>query len=293
LGLLVAFIFLSSILYINFRFFEIWNIDRWQAIGVNYLVCSLLGFFLIKDSPSLNINLFSSQWLIWAVFLGFLFLTNFFLTGLTVQKLGLTIASVATKISLVIPYVFSIFVFHASEFSLLSALGLLTSGLAIWFISDKGESKVSGINWYSVLPFVIFAVTGSADVLSQWCNFTMVPANETSVFVWVVFVAAFAFSLPFVLYPLVVGKSRLQLKSVLAGLTLGIPNYFSYLFLIKTLEAFDNHGDFVFPVGNIGVILFTSGVALFYFKDRFSFRNFLGLGFSILALGFLLLNQRF
>jgi hypothetical protein len=120
----------------------------------------------------------------------------------------------------------------------------------------------------------------------------MVPPAETKVFVWVVFVAALMFSLPFVLYRLMVGESKFQMKSLLGGLTLGIPNYFSYLFLIITLEKFNNKGDFVFPIGNMGVILITSIIALFFFKDTFSKRNFLGLGLALLALAFLLVNQR-
>jgi len=287
---LIGFILFSSALYINFRFFEIWKIDRWQAIGVNYLVCSLLGYYLIKDS--LSFQVFTAPWLLWAVFLGLLFLTNFFLTGLTVQKLGLTIASVATKISLVIPFVFSILVFGSSDFTLFSVLGLILALFSIWFISDKGDAKLSELSWYSALPLVIFVITGSSDVLSQWCNFTMVPPSDTKVFVWVVFVAALLFSLPFVLYRLMVGESKFQMKGLLGGLTLGIPNYFSYLFLIITLEKFNNKGDFVFPIGNMGVILITSIIALFFFKDTFSKRNFLGLGLALLALAFLLVNQR-
>ncbi len=287
MGSLLLFILLSSALYINFRIFDSWKVDRLSVIGVNYLVCILLGIFVSPESIAFPENLFESLWPFLALILGALFLTNFFLTGLTVEKLGLTISSVATKISLVIPFFFSLAIHSWRGFHFSALVGLFFCGLAIWFVSRKEGERVVLSGKAGWLPLMIFLGTGITDVLSQWCNERLVPSGSQSQFVLLVFLGAFFATF---LFWIGKGKSRnmkVSSKEIAAGVLLGIPNYYSYFFLLKALQDFNNQGDIVFPVGNLGVILTTTLVAALYFKDRLTRGNLLGILFSILSLFFI------
>ena len=85
-------------------------------------------------------------------------------------------------------------------------------------------------------------------------------------------------------------KGKFQLKSLIGGIYLGIPNYFSLYFVLKALSAFENNGAVFFPIYNVGIIMLSSFTAMIIFKEKLSKINFLGLGLSVLAL-FLLSYQ--
>jgi len=283
---LLLFVLLSSALFINFRVFEGWNVDKLQVISINYLVCIVLGSVFATTNGGISRDVFFSAWTGWAILLGMLFLLNFSLTGITVEKAGLSIASVATKISLVLPFGFSFVMHNGAGFQVTDFIGLFFSGIAIWLVSGKGlVKKNSGKSaWF---PLLIFLGTGTTDVLSQWCNETMVPQNERAAFVLLVFAGAFLGSVLFLTVRKVKDQTRFSFKTILAGILLGLPNYFSYYVILNALQDFNNEGNIVFPAGNLGVILTTGFVSYFYFKDYFSGRNLLGIGFSVLSLALL------
>ena len=78
---------------------------------------------------------------------------------------------------------------------------------------------------------------------------------------------------------LVMGKAPLQGKAVLAGLLIGVPNYFSVTFLTKSLEFFK--GTTFFPVNNIGILGVVSIAGILLYKEKFSWVNYLGLGAAV------------
>jgi len=260
-------------------------VNQKQAITVNYWVCFLVGFLFLPSRENL-IRHFSFDWVPWALILGFLFLLNFRLTGLIVKKLGLAVSSVSNKMSLVIPVIFSLYAHQNwDQLSVFSYLGLGLAFLAIFFVSGpvKSEnSKKSGMLIF--LPIIIFLLSGLTDSLSQWCSETKVNQPDSNHFAWLVFAGAAISSSLLILVQSFNGKVSWNLNSILAGFTLGIPNYFSYYFLLKSLEAFDHQGDFVFPFANLGIILFSGLLSFFVFSDQISRRQWLGLGLSGLSL---------
>ncbi len=71
---------------------------------------------------------------------------------------------------------------------------------------------------------------------------------------------------------------------------LGVPNYLSIVFLLKTLGDYDNNGAIVFPVLNISVILINSLVGIFVFKEKPGKYLLLALGLAIISLILILKN---
>ena len=81
------------------------------------------------------------------------------------------------------------------------------------------------------------------------------------------------------------GKEKMQLKSLWAAFPLGIPNFLSFYFLLKALDAFQNNGAFVLPIYNISVILGSAIIALIFFHEKLSNLNKVGLALAVLAIG--------
>jgi len=67
------------------------------------------------------------------------------------------------------------------------------------------------------------------------------------------------------------------------GLLLGVPNYFSMYFLVKTLNAFQQ-ASLVFPINNIGIVLMSSLMAFVFFKEKFNKQKMIGLALASLAI---------
>ena len=81
------------------------------------------------------------------------------------------------------------------------------------------------------------------------------------------------------------------MSSLAGAVTLGIPNFLSFYTLLLALSAFGGNGALVYPIYNIGVILVAAAVAGFFFHEKLSTANRIGLGLAVLAIGLLSWQQ--
>jgi multidrug transporter EmrE-like cation transporter len=97
-----------------------------------------------------------------------------------------------------------------------------------------------------------------------------------------------AFSISFFFGIIILGirillkKETLHYKNILAGILLGILNWFSTLFFLKGLGQMDV--SVFIPVFNAGLVSAAALVGLFIFKEPLSKINVLGILFSIIAI---------
>ena len=78
-------------------------------------------------------------------------------------------------------------------------------------------------------------------------------------------------------------------KSIFWGIILGIPNYLTLLYFIKSLksELFSSYQ--VFPIVNIGVIVMCTSLSVILFQEKVSIFKWVGVGVGILAISLILL----
>jgi multidrug transporter EmrE-like cation transporter len=93
---------------------------------------------------------------------------------------------------------------------------------------------------------------------------------------------AFLVGASFLLIQIAQGKTRFTWTNALWGLALGLPNYFSMYYLLKTLEVYQ--GSSIFPVNNIGIVATSTLVAYVFFKEALSRLKLIGLGLAIVAI---------
>jgi multidrug transporter EmrE-like cation transporter len=137
-----------------------------------------------------------------------------------------------------------------------------------------------------LLPFTVFVAGGLIDISINYSNYVLINEQNEEVFAIALFGGAAIIGSVLLIFQ----KRKLELKSLVGGIYLGIPNYFSLYFVLKALTVFENNGAVFYPIYNVGIIMLSSFLAMLLFKERLSKLNFLGLGLSVLAL-FLLSHQ--
>lgn len=282
---LILSIFLSVLLLINFRIFPRFDINTAQAIGLNYIVCFAVGLLLIPKNQSLSFDL-SQNWTWYCLALGVGFIITFILSGLSTQKAGMTATSLANNLSLVIPVLASLLLYntHAKDFDGINYLGLALALPAVALATFKGKSAdlKAGSLW---LPFGVFAMYGITNAAINYLNLRFIPDPSLVIPVTLVMVlGAMISGVLLVLYRYFRHQEKFRLKNGLAAISLGVPNFLSFYFLILTLTHYGNSGAFVYPIYNMGVILVSAIVGIFFFKEVLSKINITGLLLGLIAI---------
>lgn len=298
INLIIATVLTASF-FLFFKYFEVFKVNTFQALVVNYFTCIVVGYVFAGSIP-VAIFKVHYAWYIYAGVLGFLFISIFFLMAKTAQEVSVAVSSVASKMSMIIPSLLSLFLLEEirDEFGWVNIVVLLGSLLAIYLVTFEEEKKSIDNKWKAfILVGIVFFGSGLVDTTLNVAsihfpdeyftqNFT---SSELTADQFRKVFPLFCFGTAFLLgsVRVIFLKEKLEWKNVIAGVALGIPNYFSIYFMQAALADFKGNGAFVFPVINIGVILITSALAFILFQERLSKINLLGVCVAISALAIL------
>lgn len=275
--LLLSILF-STFTVIFFKVFELKKVDTFQAIVFNYLSCTIAGN-LFANHTIISPAFWLTPWFPFALILGFLFITIFFAIGKTAQEVSASASMVAAKLSVVIPVLFAV-IFYNETLKGLQLLGIVLSLVSVYLMSASKENTGKKMLW--LLPLIVFAGSGAIDTLLNYVEQQFIPAYESAQIITSVFFVAFIFGTLFFVFQLLNQKTKFDPTSALWGMALGIPNYFSMYFLLKTLEVYD--GSFIFPINNIGIVAATALAARLLFAEHLNKRMLFGLGLALLAI---------
>jgi hypothetical protein len=289
---LILTILCTSTLFTLFRIFSKIHIDLFQSIVWNYVVCCILGFIIQHDQLTEALYNKHMSIVIASSLLGSCYLPGFFLIGTSTQRAGLTRTITADKLSMVIPASFAIAV-GVAPFSWLQVLAFGMGIIAIYLITQKdvSETLIPTKSFYRFLPICVFLCSGLLDLTILFINKTFGSAESGGLFTLHTFLAAAFWGILSFSVLLTMKKITFQAKAMLAGIALGIPNYFSIHNLLKTLNYFHHNGSFVFPMMNISIILLITVISYFFFKDRFTKKLVIGLGLATSAILILYFNN--
>ncbi|MDZ4669131.1 MAG: EamA family transporter [bacterium] len=276
---LILSIVFSTITVSFFKIFEIKKVDTFLAIVFNYLTCCLVGTYF-SSHKIYQAQVWQSEWIWITAGLGFLFISIFYFIALTAQKISMSASMVSAKLSVVIPVLVAYF-FYNEQMGWVKSMGIICSLIAVYFISNNEKDKAKNGHLF-YLPMVVFVGSGLIDTLLKYLQTNYVPAFTAEDIVTATFFFAGSFGLVFLSIQVWMKKIQLNLKSVLWGVLLGIPNYFSMYFLVETLSRFES--TFIFPINNIGIVAGSTLLAFLAFKENLTRKNMLGLLLSILAI---------
>jgi len=238
---------------------------------------------LILGALPFSTDTIDTPWFPYALFLSFLFITFFNVNAFTIQKVGMVVTSIFQKISLVFPVMLGIVYFN-EEASFYKYAGITLAIVAIILIniSDKSDSDVlAKIKKYWYWPFIVLAGSGIIELIIFYIQETEKVVDGGLAFVSTLFFLAGCWGILFMLFT---KRFNIKKQDVVAGIALGIPNFFSiYLVLLGLDQGYD--GSVLFPLNNLGTIVATSIIGIMIFKEKLITANYLGLVCALIAVG--------
>jgi drug/metabolite transporter (DMT)-like permease len=278
-------ILVNTGLILVFRLFPKFGIDSFQAIVANYFVAAFLGFQLASQSFSVGFIL-QQPWLIYTAILGLLFVSLFYLISVTTVVFGVSVASVANKMSIVIPVTLAVYLYQET-LSSIQIIGIVLAMAAVVMVSYKqsDQSIKISIQWHYMLPLILFLGCGSIDALINYLQRTFAGtqiSNEyilSTAFMFAAIGGTFSF-----VSLLIMKKITWHTKSIITGLALGIPNFFSMFLVMKSLESNFLNASTFFPVNNMSIVVLGTVISILAFKEKLSKLNMLGIILSVLAI---------
>lgn len=274
---LILSVFFASLLYVILKLFKHYQVNTLHAIIVNYFVAFSFGLAMSNSQLTFS-EVTSGTWFVGTIFLGLLFIVIFNIMGITAQRSGVAVTSVASKMSMVIPIVFGLIVYNESA-GILKITGILLALVAVYLASVKSKE---GFKWRNIIfPILLFLGSGAIDTSLKFMETYYVNEAHFSIFSTTVFGFAGLFG---VLFLLLTRKGTFHWKSILGGIILGIPNYFSLIFLLKALSAEGLESSMVFTVNNVSIVMLSTLIGLFAFKEKLLPKNWVGIGLAIVSI---------
>ena len=260
------------------RLFERFKLDNHQALMWNYVFAAGTGFLMCKQLET-PVQLISEPWFGLSLITGFWFIFTYVLMTASTQRSGVTVTSLSSKLSVVLPTLAGVILF-SERLNWIATIGIILALVALTLVvgRKKQNDKSHKTNW--ILPILIFFGTGTGDILMKLTEQSNGSPDMSFMIAFIYFIALL-FGFILVVYELIRGKSKWQWKSALGGIGLGIINFFSTYCIYHAMRCFDNV--VLFPVYNIGVVSLTALTGWLLFKEKLTWKNYLGLGIAIIA----------
>jgi drug/metabolite transporter (DMT)-like permease len=279
---LILSIILFTAVFVIMRLYGRFNLDNHQALTWNYATSACIGI-IVSASKGTLVSPVAQPWFVFALLTGFSFILTYALIAESSQRSGVTVTSLSSKLSVVIPTLFGI-IFLKETLGLTAGTGIVLALTALYLVVGTGKRGKDSEHTVSkgmvLLPVFIFLSTGIGDILMKMTEQTNTSDDMVPMIAFIYFVS-FLFGVMLVAYDLISGKSKWQWKSALGGLVLGTVNFLSTCCIYRALRTFDNV--VFFPVYNIGVVCLSALAGWLLFKEKLTWTNYLGLVIAVIA----------
>lgn len=272
---------LATSLFVVFKLFQKWNINTWQALLINYLTACVLGIIYSENAEAL-LQSYQKPWFTSSIGLGALFISIFYAVGKTAQTHGLSVAAITTKMSVVLPVLAGIILYN-ERLQAIQIIGILIALISVYLSTkkDTGGLAIKSIG----LPLLVFFGTGSIDTGVKWVQHHYLKEEELTLFSAHTFGVAFFVGLGTWIFQQTKKMERFEFKSILGGVMLGIPNFFSLIWMIKMFEHTVWSSAIIFTIHNIVIVLGGTLIGALFFHEKLNCKNIYGLVLAVIALG--------
>lgn len=279
---LILSILCSSLIFVIFKVFNAHKVNTLQAIVVNYYTACIIGFYNY-DAPISVIKIIDSDWFIGALVLGILFISIFNVMALTTQKNGLSVASVASKMSFAIPIIFGLYTYNET-LNIQKGIGIILALVSVYLacLKAKQTAHISLKNF--TLPLLLFLGSGVIDTSIKYIEDRYLYDNGIPVFSATVFLCAGLIGLTLLGVKAIKHGFNFSYKSIIGGMVLGFINYYSIYMLLKALHMPSLESSVVFTINNVAIVMLSTLLGLVFFKERLSQKNCLGIGLAIISI---------
>jgi len=250
-------------------------------------LASILGFLINSGDLSVT-ELKRAEWLPISIVIGILFIILFFLIAFSSRKAGISITTVASKMSVIFPIIFSLLIDPADRLSLVKAAAILCAiaGVALTVYKPRKRSMDLGVIF---IPLILFMGMGLVDSLVKFAQHKFVNDSDTALFSAIIFLNAFISGFLVLIFFPTYHRSFLQIKVWGWGFVLGGINFGSVFFLVRALNFVSPAGtgidsSVIFGMNNLGIVCLSVLLGLWVFGEQMKPLNWLGISLSALAL---------
>jgi len=278
---LVFSVLCSSLIFVVFKLFDTYKVQTLFAIITNYVVACLTGL-VFYEAPIAFGSIPSKPWFLGTLLLGILFIVIFNIMAKTAQTVGVSVASVATKMSLVIPVLVGVIAYQ-EHLSIFNVIGIILALAAVYFASIK-PNALKFSKQALILPFLVFLGSGIIDASINYFRETTLTAMEFPIFSATVFAAAACTGFIFIAIKATGTPLKVNFKNVIGGIALGVPNYFSIFFLLRALQNNVLNSASIFTINNVAIVMFSTLLGILLFKEQLSKKNWFGISLAIISI---------
>lgn len=286
---LILCIISSTGIFIIFKSIDRLGIATFPVIVINYLVASVLGFLINSDQVSLD-SVLKKEWLPISIIIGVMFILMFFLIAYSTGKAGISVTTVASKMSVIFPIIFSLIIDPNDHLSLIktAAIFCTVAGVGMTVYKPRKSSFEPAMVY---LPLILFIGMGFVDSLVKFAQHRFVGNNDTALFSAVLFLNAFISGIAVLIFYPRYHDRFLKPSTWGWGIVLGGVNFGSIFFLVRALNFISIEGNnidssVVFGLNNLGIVTLSVMVGLFGFREKLIPLNWFGITLSILAIIF-------
>ena len=270
----------SSLLMVIFKISGRRNMDSFQVILINYIVATIIGYSIV-GLPKRDI--FQQSWLLYAFIIGILFIVIFLIMARSTQKSGIAITTVASKMSVIIPIIFSILYF-TENVTWLKTLGIVLAMISVFLTVYKKDTGGNKSERRIVLPLILFIGTGLIDSLIKYTQEVHLTGSGSIMFASTLFCIAAISGIAYTPFRKKSINNIFNKDVLIAGLVLGIINFGSLYGIVMALESRVFDSSIIFGVNNIGIVMFSVFLALLIFNEKLSKLNRVGIILSLVSI---------
>lgn len=285
--ILILCIIINSLIGVVFKLFSRFDINIFYAIMINYIVCVITGSLYLGHMP-ISVDSMDAKWFPYAAILGFVFVSVFTIYGNSVKYFGIVVSTIFQKMSMLAPALVAIS-FYGEKLNFLKTLGILVGILAIVLLSyvknEKSDEESNPISKkYWLIPIAVFLGSCIIDSTLFLMEAEQIAPSGDISFVIHLFFFAFIAGLILLILQIVKGnREQLESKDIIAGICLGVPNFFS-IYLLMEVIASGWDASVVFPINNVGILSCSALLGFILFREKITRNKVVGLIMAILAI---------
>ncbi|WP_313111127.1 EamA family transporter [Aequorivita sediminis] len=279
----------STMIFVVFKLFSRFKINTFQALTFNYVTASICGIILQENKIKFS-EVPQFEWFPFALGLGGLFILVFNLMAITTQRSGLSVVSVATKMSVVIPILFGL-LYYKESLGFFKIFGIILALFAVYLASIKTKDGIKIKLSNFIFPALVFLGSGTIDTTIKYLEGEFIAKNDIPIFSATIYAMAGLIGFAILIFQLVKGSFKFEFKHLIGGIALGVPNYFSVYFLVEALRSDILESSGVFTVNNVAIVMASTILGILLFKEKLLKKNWIGIGLAVLSILFIALEK--
>lgn len=261
------------------------NLNVVHVLTINYLAAVLFVVFIQFEHIALIAHL-TLTGLLFAIGIGAFFIAIFFIYSASVDKNGVGVSVAAMRLSLTVPVLLSIFYYH-ERLDTITLIGIILVFIALMLLIPTLSFSTVSLKQAGTALLIpgLFLLSGVTDAALKVYEEELGTQINELLFMGLVFFSAFLVGM---MYIILKRSWRFTAQELAIGTALGIPNFYSSVFLLWSLPLIEGAVAF----STVNILNVTGGTLLgyFYWNDAITRKQVGGLVLAIASILLLLLT---